>query len=157
MFTNDFVTMSIASDRVLPSRLPQRWQVRKLMASAAILGVVSLVFSFSLYSLVRIYGDLSPAQLQTFLFLILVFTNQASVFALRTDGALWQVKPARLLAMASSLDILIVGMLATLGWLMAALPLGFVLLVLVLSVLFALALNLIKQGVLPRFGLTAAE
>jgi len=157
LFTNDFVTMSIASDRVLPSRLPQRWQVRKLMASAAILGVVSLVFSFSLYSIVRVHGDLSPAQLQTFLFLILVFTNQASVFALRTDGALWQVKPSRLLAMASTLDILVVGSLSTLGWLMAALPLGFVLLVLVLSVFFALALDLIKQGVLPRFGLTAAE
>jgi H+-transporting ATPase len=156
MFTNDFVTMSIASDRVMPSRLPQRWQVKRLMASAAILGVVSLIFSFSLYSAVRVYGDLSPAQLQTFLFLILVFTNQAGVFALRTDGALWQMKPGRLLALASTIDILIVGLLATMGWLMAALPLGFVLLVLVLSVFFALVFNLIKQGVLPRFGLTKA-
>ncbi|MGC8697009.1 MAG: hypothetical protein ACP5Q0_00935, partial [Halothiobacillus sp.] len=149
--------MSIASDRVMPSRLPQRWQVKRLMTSAAILGIVSLIFSFSLYSMVRVHGDLSPAQLQTFLFLILVFTNQASVFALRTDGALWQVKPGRLLGVASTLDILIVGLLATMGWLMIALPLGFVLLVVVLSGFFALALNLIKQAVLPRFGLTAAE
>ncbi len=155
MFTNDFVTMSIASDRVQPSRLPQHWQVKKLMMAAAVLGIASLAFSFSVYSYVRLHLDLSPAQLQTFLFLILVLTNQASVYALRTDGPLWQVLPGRLLAMASIGDILIVSLLATMGWLMVAIPFSLVLTVIGLCVLFVLALNLIKQWVFPRFGLAA--
>ncbi|MHB9021162.1 MAG: plasma-membrane proton-efflux P-type ATPase [Halothiobacillus sp.] len=155
MFTNDFVAMSIASDRVQPSRLPQHWQVKKLMMAAAALGIASLAFSFSLYSYVRLHLDLSPTQLQTFLFLILVFTNQAGVYALRTDGPLWQVMPGRLLAMASIGDILIVSLLATMGWLMVAIPFSLVLTVMGLCVVFVLALNLIKQWVFPRFGLAA--
>ncbi|WP_407276385.1 plasma-membrane proton-efflux P-type ATPase [Halothiobacillus sp. DCM-1] len=156
MFTNDFITMTIASDRVEPAKMPQHWSVRRLMAAASLFGAISLLFSFSLYTGVRLNMPLSPEQLQTFLFLILVFTNQASVYALRSDGALWRVKPSRLLVMATLGDVLVVSLLATWGVFMAALPLSLVMAVILLSIAFAFMLGWAKEFIFPRFGLSGS-
>lgn len=155
LFANDFVTMSISSDRVESPRLPQRWQVDRLMITAGILGMVSLVFSLSLYAYARQNLGLSAPQLQTLLFLILVCTNQAGVYALRTDGSLWSVRPSSYMAWASAVDLVAVALLASMGWLMAALPFSLVMMVMGASLLFLLALNTIKQWVFPRYGLSA--
>lgn len=154
LFANDFVTMSISSDRVESPHLPQRWQVNRLMIIAGVLGMVSLVFSLSLYVYARQNLGLSDSQLQTFLFLILVFTNQAGVYALRTDGALWHVRPSPYMAWASAADLMVVTLLASMGWLMAALPFTLVLMVMGASLLFLLVLNVVKQWVFPRYGLS---
>ena len=155
LFANDFVTMSISSDHVEPPRLPQQWQVDRLMIVAGILGMVSLVFSLSLYTYARQHFGLNAPQMQTLLFLILVYTNQAGVYALRTDGSLWRVLPGRYMALASAVDLIVVALLASMGWLMTALPFKLVMMVMGASLLFLLALNAVKQWVFPRFGLSA--
>ncbi|OYV38935.1 MAG: plasma-membrane proton-efflux P-type ATPase, partial [Thiomonas sp. 20-64-5] len=121
LFANDFATMSIATDRVQPAALPQRWQVRKLMGTSIVLAALSLLFAAGLYVWAQAQG-LSLAQLQTVVFLILVFGNQAGIYLLRSDGPLWQLAPSRWMAAASIGDVLIVCLLAGYGVLMAALP-----------------------------------
>ncbi len=153
LFANDFVTMSIASDRVQPAPQPQRWQVRRLMGAALVFAVLSLLFSFSVYWWARSTQGLDPARMQTVVFLLLVFTNQACIYVLRTDGRLWALAPGRWMALASFCDIVIVSLFALLGWLMAPLPGVLVAGLIAAVIVFALLLDQAKRFVFPRFAI----
>jgi len=150
LFANDFATMSIATDRVLPAARPQRWQVGRLMSAAGLLAILSLLASLLIYLWARALG-LSAVQLQTVVFLILVFTNQTGIYVLRNDAPMWRLAPSRWMAAASLGDIVIVSLLAGFGILMAALPWVVVGGVLLASVVFALLLDLIKRPLFTRF------
>lgn len=151
LFTNDFVTMSIAADRVQPARGPQRWQVRRLMGAASVLAAVSLVFSFSVYAWARSSQGLDATQMQTVAFLLLVFTNQACVYVLRNDGRLWSFAPGRWMAWATVADIVLVTVFATKGWLMSSVAATLVALLIGATVAFAFALDQVKRFVFHRF------
>lgn len=58
------------------------------------------------------------------------------------------------MAWASAADLVVVALLASMGWLMAALPFAIVMMVMGASLLFLLALNVVKQWVFPRYGLS---
>ena len=153
LFTNDFVTMSIASDRVQVSSRPQRWAVPSLMGAALIFAVLSLLFSFSAYWWIRTTQHLTPAGMQTVVFLLLVFTNQACIYVLRTDGRIWSFAPGRWMALASAGDIVLVSCMASLGLWMEALPGFLVAGLFAASALFALLLDQAKRLVFPSFAI----
>ena len=153
LFTNDFMTMSIATDRVQPAPEPQRWQVRRLMGAAAVLATVSLAFTLSAYGWLRSTQEFDAAQLQTAVFLLLAFANQAGVYVLRTDGPLWSFAPGRWMAWVSVGDVAAVSLFATMGWLMAPLPTTTVALLIGAAAVFALVLDQVKRFVFPRFAI----
>jgi H+-transporting ATPase len=153
LFTNDFVTMTIATDRVQPAPKPQRWAVQRLMGAALVFAALSLLFSFSVYWWTRSTQGLSPAQLQTLVFLLLVFTNQACIYVLRTDGRLWSFAPSGWMALASAGDVVLVSALALFGWLMAPLAAELVVGLLVACAFFALVLDQAKGLVFRRLAI----
>ena len=153
LFTNDFVTMTIATDRVQAAPQPQRWRVRNLMAAAAVFAGLSLLFTFPVYLWIRGSAGLDTAQLQTVVFLLLVFTNQACIHVLRGNGRLWSFAPGGWMVLASVSDVLLVSLFALMGWLMAALPLALVTGLILACVVFALLLDQAKRWVFARFGI----
>jgi len=120
LFSNDFVTMSIATDRVTPSPKPERWHVRSLMLTAAPLAMLILALSFTLFFVGRDWLHLPLAQLQTLVFLTLVFTGLGNVYLLRERRHFWSSRPSRWLVLASVADIVLVSLLAWQGILMSA-------------------------------------
>jgi len=83
LFANDFVTMSLAADRVTFSQTPDRWHIRSLILSAMVLALAWLAFSFVVFLLGRDVFHLDLPRLQTLVFLTLVFTGQATVYLVR--------------------------------------------------------------------------
>ena len=132
LFTNDFVTMSIATDRVGFSPQPDRWHIRTLMLTGIILAALVLVLSFSVFFVGRDWLHLPLPQLQTLIFVMLVLTGQGNVYLVRERGHLWKSRPSRWLMLSSVLDIIVVGCFATQGILMA--PINPVLLLALLGV-----------------------
>jgi len=119
LFTNDFVTMSIATDHVSASPLPDRWDVRKLMLTSGALAGAELILSFGVLFVGRDALHLPLEQLQTLVFLMLVFTGQGNVYLAREDGRFWNSAPSRWLMLSSVADVIVVSLLATRGILMA--------------------------------------
>lgn len=122
LFTNDFVTMSIATDRVSASALPDRWDIRKLMLTASALAALVLLLSFVVFYVGRDVFHLSLGQLQTLDFLLLVFTGQGTVYLVRERGHLWKNRPSKWLVLSTGGDIAVVSLLAAEGILMSPLP-----------------------------------
>lgn len=153
LFANDFLTMTIATDRVQPAARPQRWRVDRLVTAALVLAALSLTFSFGLYAWVRASQGLAAGQLQTVVFLILVFTNQINVYVLRTDRHLWSFAPGRWMLLASAAGLTAVSLLAAYGILTAPLPWRVIATLLGAAALFALVLDRAKQWVFARFAI----
>ena len=144
LFTNDFVTMAIATDRAEASQKPVHWDVRRLVVMATALATLILGLSFSVFFAGRHWLHLPLPQLQTLIFLLLVFTGLGNVYLVRTSRHFWQSRPSRWLLLASGLDILVVVVLATQGILMSALSPGLVAGLLLVVLVYMGLLDLVK-------------
>lgn len=153
MITNDFTTMSIATDRVPFSRKPERWRIPVLILTAGTLAVLILVFSFSVFFAGRDLLHLPLPQLQTLIFVMLVLTGQGTVYLVRERHHFWHSRPSRWLMLSSLLDILIVSVLATQGILMTAIGPELVGGLLLLVLVFLTAVDFFKIQLFRRFGL----
>ena len=156
LFTNDFVTMSIATDRVPYSTGPDRWNVSRMMLAGGILASLVLVFSFAVLFVARDWLALPLGELQTLIFVLLVLTGQGMVYLLRSHGPFWGSRPSRWLLLATGLDIAFVLVLATQGILMAPLrpvTLGATLLA---AAGYLLILDFVKQAILAHIRLSRA-
>ena len=150
MLTNDFVTMSRAADRARPSLYPNAWRIHNLTLAAVPLGVFRLVYLLAILSLGWFVMDLTPSQLQTLTFAMLVFANQGNVYVLRERGRLWHSCLAPIMLVASACDIILVACLAAGGVLMSPLPLTLISLLIIATVVFTLAMDTIKLAVFAR-------
>lgn len=119
LFTNDFVTMSIATDHVSYSREPDRWNIRTLMLTGGVLAALVLLLSFAVFFTGRDYLDLPLPQLQTLVFVMLVATGQGNVYLVRERRHFWQSRPSPFLVASSIADLAVVSLLAMTGVLMA--------------------------------------
>ncbi len=151
LFTNDFVTMSIATDNVSYSKQPDRWPIGSLILAGIILGCFILTFSFAVFLYGRNVLALPLPQLQTLVFLTLVLTGQGTVYLVRERGHFWNSLPSKWLLLSSVLDILAVSFVATHGVLMAAVPLRIIAAIFGACVLFLTALDFAKTSVLHKF------
>ncbi|HYA37750.1 MAG TPA: plasma-membrane proton-efflux P-type ATPase [Candidatus Methylomirabilis sp.] len=153
LFTNDFVTMAIATDHAEPASRPVRWDVRRLVLVAAVLAVLVLALSFTVFFTGRDVLCLPLPQLQTLIFLMLVFTGQGNVYLVRTSRHLWQSRPSRWLLLASILDVVAVSVLAIQGIFMEALSPALVAGLLATVLLYLALLDFIKVRLFRRLDL----
>jgi H+-transporting ATPase len=118
LFTNDFVTMSIATDRVPYSQTPDRWNIKTLLATGGALAALMLLLSFTLLFVGRHFLALPLPQLQTLVFVMLVATGQGNVYLIRERGHFWRSRPGPWLVASSIADLAVVTLMATMGVLM---------------------------------------
>lgn len=150
LFANDFVTMSLATDRVGFSPRPDRWQVPSLSLAALAVAVPWLAFSFGTYLVGRHVLGLGLAPTQTLVFVMLVATGQATIYLVRERRHLWASRPSWWMLGATVADLVVVTVFASRGILMAAVPLVDVGVLLAAVLAATLALDLLKAPLLAR-------
>lgn len=151
MVTNDFLSMSLTTDRssFLPS--PAAWRMRNITAASIALGMCKLGFSTALLALGEFQGGLGPGESQTLALVILVFGNQALLYVLRERRRMWSSRPSSWVLASSAADIAIVSLLALSGTLMEPLSWRALAAVFVFAAGFALLLDQIKLQVMSAF------
>ncbi len=150
MLTNDFVTMSRAADHARPSPYPNAWRIRNLTLAAIPLGAFRLLYLIGILSLSWYSLALTPDQMQTLTYVMLAFAGQGNVYVLREHGRLWHSRPAPVMMLASTCDVILVGCLAAFGILMTQLPIPIILYLAGATVVFTLAMDSIKLVVFAR-------
>jgi H+-transporting ATPase len=150
MLTNDFVTMARAADRARPSAYPNVWRVRNLMLAAVPLGSFRLVYLVAILGFGWYWLRLSPDEMQTLTFTMLVFAGQGNVYVLRERGRLWRSRPAPIMLFASCCDLVLVASFAAGGILMSPLPIGIIGLLVAATLIFSLVMDSIKLAVFAR-------
>jgi H+-transporting ATPase len=154
LVTNDFLSMSLTTDRASPAPGPSVWRMPSITAAAVLLAVCKLFFSTAILAFGAFALRLHAAELQALTFVALVFGNQAVLYALRERRHMWASRPGFWVVASSVLDIGIVTTLALAGFLMAPLSLQLLATVFVAAVALALALDQIKLPVMSAFKIT---
>lgn len=144
LFANDFVTMSLATDNVSYSRKPDRWKIRPLVTAAFGLALPVLLLSFGFFYAAHSVLQLPLGQLQTLMFVMLVFTGQANVYLVRERHHFWKSKPSRWMLLGTLADGILVSIFASQGILMTAIPLAYIGISLLAVVLYMPAADWLK-------------
>jgi len=150
MITGDFLAMSLATDRVRPSEMPNSWQIGRITSAGVILGVCFLAFSTALLAYGRFQMHLSIDALRTLSVVGIVFGSQATTYVIRGRRHLWGLRPSAWLVLSSIADVLIISTLAVRGIAMAPLPLADIAGVLAAAIAFGAVLDVIKIPVFAR-------
>jgi len=148
LFTNDFVTMSIATDRVTFSARPSRWHVRGLVLAAVAMAAMLLLLSFAILFAARLWLHLSTSQLQTLVFVMLVFSGQGTVYLVRERRHFWRSRPSAWMVAGTAFDLVLVWTLATNGILMAPISGEVISVVFCLVVVYLALLDPVKVALL---------
>jgi H+-transporting ATPase len=155
MMAGDFLGMSLTTDNVRPSSLPNRWRISRLTIAGIFLGVSELVFCVSALAIGHFRLGLATAPLQTLTFVALVCGNQATMYVVRARQRIWSPPhPSRWLVLSSVADLAIAMTLAGCGWLMAPLSFSLVISVAAAAFGFSFVLDLVKVPVFARLKLT---
>ncbi len=118
LFLNDFLTMSISTDRMTFSLRPNRWKTRGILLASTALAAAKLVFSLGVFLYGHYVLRLDPRPLQTLTFATLILSSQAGVYLLRERGHFWDTRPGGYLLGSSAAGLGVTALLALAGILM---------------------------------------
>jgi H+-transporting ATPase len=110
-----------------------------------------LILFFGLFFYGREVLGLRLPQLQTLVFVTLVFTGQGTIYVIRERRHFWSSTPSSWMLLSSLADVIIVTLLASRGILMAPLPGMIIIPVLVTCLGFLAALDFFKVSILRKF------
>jgi H+-transporting ATPase len=150
MITGDFLSMSLTTDKVRPSKMPNSWQIGSITVAGIILGICFLAFSTAVLAVGEFELHLGVDALQTLCVVGIVFGSQATTYVIRGRQHLWGLRPSIWLVLSSVADVLIISTLALLGIAMAPLPAQVIACEFAAAIVFGVLLDVIKIPVFDR-------
>ncbi len=153
MITGDFLAMSLTTDRVRPSAMPNSWNVGRITDAAVLLGLCFLSFCVGIMAFGKFELQLGIEPLRTLLVVAIVYGSQATIYSLRARRQMWGLRPTMWLVLSTVADIAIITVLAHRGVAMAPISLSILGCEFIAAALFGLILDAIKIPILSSFGI----
>jgi H+-transporting ATPase len=150
MVTGDFLTMSLTTDRVQPSTMPNSWNIGRITAAGVIFGACFLAFSTAILVAGKFELHLGIEALQTLSAVGIVFGSQVTTYVIRGRQHFWGLRPSLMLILSSVADVLIIPMMAIYGIAMAPLPIAIIACEFAAAVAFGMVLDVVKIPVFVR-------
>jgi H+-transporting ATPase len=119
---NDGAILSIAYDNVRASNEPESWNMRAVLGIATVLGAFAMIRSFGIFYLGDSVFHLSQDVVRTMVYLNLSIGGHLTVFAARTRGPFWSIRPSSILLLAVIGTQIVATFIAVYGFLMT--PMG---------------------------------
>jgi H+-transporting ATPase len=154
MITGDFLGMSLTTDNVRPSPMPNAWRIGNLTVAGIIMGIGELMFCTSVVAFGAYRMGFDIGALRTLAFIVIVFGNQATMYTNRERRHMWSSRPSFGVIASSIADLLIASTLAIGGIAMTPLPAWIVAGTLGAAAVFAVILDLVKVPAFRRLGIT---
>jgi H+-transporting ATPase len=154
MITGDFLAMSLTTDRVRPSKMPNSWRIARITGASTILAGFFLAFCIAILAIGKFGMGFGIEALRTLSVVAIVYGSQATIYAIRERRHLWGLRPTVWLVMSSIADLLIISTLATRGIAMAPLPMSVVACEFAAAIIFFLIMDTVKIPIFARFGLS---
>jgi H+-transporting ATPase len=150
MLTGDLLGMSLTTDNVRPSPMPNAWRIGALTIAGVFMGVCELIFCTAVVAIAKFRLGFEIETLRTLAFVVIVFGNQATTYTNRERRRLGSSRPSVWLIGSSVVDLLIASILATWGIAMSPLPILVVGGTLVAAAVFAFIVDFAKVPLFKR-------
>lgn len=119
---NDVVTITLATDRAWVSPTPEKWSIKAIGKVAAIFAAGWLIVGFAIVWAARDVLALSVPQIQTLMFVYLIYSAQTTIYLTRVRGRFWSFAPSPYVALATVGNAVIATIMAYFGLLAAPIP-----------------------------------
>ncbi len=153
MIAGDFLAMSLTTDNVRASPMPNAWRIGNLTVAGIVMAGCLLAFCSGVLLVGKFELGLGIDALRTLAFIALVFGSQATIYAIRQHRRLWGSRPSLWLALSSATDILIASVLAIEGIAMTPLPAWIVAGTLAATAVFTVVADLVKVPTFRGLGI----
>jgi H+-transporting ATPase len=153
MITGDFLSMSLTTDNVWPSPMPNAWRIRNLTIAGGAMGGCLLLFCTAVLAAGKFRMGFGIDALRTLAMVALVFGSEAALYSIRERRRLWSSRPSLWIVVSTVCDILIISTLVTRGIAMTPLPILVVGGTLAAAAIFAFILDVAKVPVFNRLGI----
>lgn len=147
LVTNDFLAMSLTTDRATPADRPSIWRMRRITAAGAVLGASKLGFSLALLLWGRYALGLAQGSLQTLAFVTLIAGSQALLLVARERRALWSSRPSRWVLASAAANLAIAAAVGYWGLLTPPLPWPVIAVAFIATAAFTVLLDQVKRVV----------
>ena len=107
MIAGDFLAMSLTTDNVRPSPMPNAWRIGNLTIAGIIMGLCELVFCTAILAFGNFGLGSASTRYKRWRLSLIVFGSQATIYAIRQRRHLWASRPSLWLVVSSIADILI--------------------------------------------------
>ncbi|MHB1793572.1 MAG: HAD-IC family P-type ATPase [Acidobacteriaceae bacterium] len=154
MFTGDFMSMSLTTDRVRPSKTPNSWKIGKITLAGAVLGGCYLAFCTAVLAYGKFEMHLGIDALRTLTIVSINNGSQFTIFAIRERRRLWGLRPSLWLVLSTAAGALIISTMAFFGIAMAPLSLTVIACEFAAAAVFGLALDVVKIPVFARLNIS---
>jgi H+-transporting ATPase len=154
MVVGDFLAMSLTTDNVSPSPLPNVWRVGNLTIAGAAIALCVLCFCGAVLAFGAFRLHLAPDPLQTLAFITVVFATQATIYAIRERRHRWSLRPSRWLMVSSASDVTVCTILAGLGIFMVPIPWSVIASIFATAIIFGIGLDVLKVPLFRRLKLS---
>jgi len=151
VLANDFVTMSVATDRVKSTLSPNKWNLRDITASSFFLGLLFALEDLLLIGIGLHTFHLSFGELQTMVLLTLVFNTQFRMLTVRERKHFWSSMPSPYLLTVNIVTIAGFALLGASGLILPALDAKVILTILCTAMACVLGIDFIKCRLFRRF------
>lgn len=154
MFTGDFMSMSLTTDRVRPSATPNSWKIGKITLAAAILGGCYLAFCTAVLAYGRFEMHLGIDALRTLTLVSINNGSQFTIFAIRERRRFWGLRPSWWLVASTAAGAIVISAMAYFGIAMAPLSLAVIACEFAAAAVFGLILDAVKIPVFARLNIS---
>ncbi len=120
---NDFPIMTIAYDNTWLDPKPVRWNMKRVLTVATILGTIGVIETFGLLIIAKTFMGIGYEQIQSVVFLKLVVAGHLTLFVARTKRPFFMSPfPSPILLSAILVTQAVAAMIVGFGWGVAAIP-----------------------------------
>jgi H+-transporting ATPase len=153
IITGDCLAMSLSTDNVRASPMPNAWPIGSLTTAGVIMAIFLLVFCSGVLTFGKFEMGLGIDALRTLAFIALVFGSRATLYAIRQRRHVWGSRPSLWLVLSSVVDIVIAATLAIGGLAITPLPALVVAGTPAAAAVLAVVLDVVKVPVFARLGI----
>ncbi len=120
---NDLPILTIAYDNTWLYPKPVRWNMRRVLTLATVLGLIGVVETFGVLVIAKKWFNLSEPEIQSFIYLKLAVAGHMTLFVARTRRPfLTKPYPAPILLAAILSTQVLAALIVGFGWLVAPIP-----------------------------------
>ena len=145
LFANDFISISIATDRTGTITRPVRWNIGKLILGSGMLASAPLLCLTVTYSVASFSGSYPLDVLRTVTYVSLVYYGIATLLAIRAWPKGLSVRPSRTLLLAILFSFGLTFTIAVSGFLIEPIPLFLIAFIAAIAILNFFAVETLKR------------
>jgi H+-transporting ATPase len=145
LLSNDFVTISIATDHTKPLLRPARWNIPQLIVASSCIAVVPFMFTMGIYMLAQRLGFPFDT-IRTIVYCSLVYLGATTMLAIRAWPFGWSVRPSNVLVGALLFSLVFTSVVSGFGIFIVALPPMFFMVIISSAIASFFLIEAIKQS-----------